>query len=103
MNTTLHVPIKKELKVQAEAVVKEQGYSSLQEAIRVLVTSLAKGEIKTAFMHTDAIEHLTPKQEHQLAEREKETRDAVNQGKAHVAYSVNDMMSILENTSHKHE
>lgn len=103
MNTTLHIPIKKELKEQAEAAVKEQGYSSLQEAIRVLVASLAKGEIKTAFIHTDAIHYLTQQQERSLAEREKETRDAIKKRKAHVATTVSEMMSVLEDTSHKHD
>lgn len=103
MNTTLHIPINKDLKDRAEAVVKEQGYSSLQEVLRVLISSLAKGEIKTAFIHTDATQLLTPKQERHLNQRARETRDAMKHGTAHVAHSVDDMMSVLEDTAHKLE
>jgi hypothetical protein len=103
MNTTLHIPINKDIKVQAEARVKEQGYSSLQEVIRVLVFSLARGEVRTTFIPTDTIQILTPKQEQTLIKREKESRAAIKKGKAHVATSVTDMMKILENTSHNHE
>ena len=46
---------------------------------------------------------LTETQEKFLTERENETRKAIKQGKAHVATSVKEMMSILENTSHNHE
>ncbi len=102
MNTTLHIPINKEVKEQAEAIVKEQGYSSLQEVVRVLVFSLAKGEVKTAFIHSDIIP-ITPEQDRHLAKREAETRNAIKQRKAHVVTSVKEIMSILEDTSHNHE
>jgi hypothetical protein len=103
MNTTLHIPINKAIKEKAEAVVKEQGYSSLQEVLRVLVFSLAKGEVKTAFIDTDVQQILTAQQERHLNLREEQTRKAINQGTAHGTASVKEMMTILENTSHKHE
>ena len=102
LNTTLHIPINKEIKKQAEAMVKEQGYSSLQEVLRVLVFSLAKGEVKTAFIHTEIV-NLTPERELYLAQRESETRKAIKQGKAHAVSSVKEMMKVLEGISHKHE
>lgn len=103
MNTTLHIPINKTIKDQAETVVKKQGYSSLQEVIRVLVFALANGDVKSTFIPTDMTQVLTSTQEKVLMQREKETREAIKQGKAHSANSVKDMMNILENTSHKHE
>ena len=103
MNTTLHIPINKAVKDQAEIVVKKQGYSSLQEVIRVLVFALANGEVKSTFIHTDVTQVLAPTQEKVLIQREKETREAIKQEKAHSANSVKEMMSFLENTSHKHE
>jgi antitoxin component of RelBE/YafQ-DinJ toxin-antitoxin module len=103
MNTTLHIPINKAIKDQAETIVKKQGYSSLQEVIRILVFALANGDVKSTFIPTDMTQVLTSNQEKVLMQREKETREAIKQGKAHSAYSVKEMMSILENTSHKNE
>ena len=103
MITTLHIPINKTVKDQAETMVKKQGYSSLQEVIRVLVFALANGDVKSTFSPTDMTQVLTSIQEKILNQREKETRETIKQGKAHVANSVEEMMSILENTSHRHE
>lgn len=41
----LQVPMTKELKEKAEAVSRDSGFSSLQEAIRVLVTKLSQREL----------------------------------------------------------
>jgi antitoxin component of RelBE/YafQ-DinJ toxin-antitoxin module len=103
MTTTLHIPISKAIKDQAEIVVKKQGYTSLQEVIRVLVFALANGDIRTTFIPTDLTQVLNENQEITLAKREKETRKAIKQGDAHVATSVKEMMSVLENTSRKNE
>src|SRR5215469_6966968 len=100
MNTTLHIPINKTVKDQAETVVKKQGYSSLQEVIRVLVFALANGDVKSTFIPTDMTQILTASQDKILMQREKETRE---QGKGHSINSVKEMMEILENTSHKHK
>lgn len=96
MNTTLHIPINKAIKEQAEAVVKEQGYSSLQEVLRVLVFSLAKGEVKTAFIDTDIQQILTSQEERHLTLREEATRKAIKEGTAHRTTSVKEMMAVLE-------
>lgn len=103
MTTTLHIPINKAIKDQAETVVKKQGYSYLQEVIRVLVFALANGDIRSTFTPTDMTQVLTETQEKFLANRENETRKAIKQGKAHIATSVKEMMSILENTSRHDE
>ena len=103
MNTTLHIPINKTVKDQAETVVKKQGYSSLQEVIRVLIFALANGDVKSTFIPTDMTQILTPSQDNMLMQREKETREAIKQGRGHSVNSVKEMMEILENTSHKHK
>lgn len=103
MITTLHIPINKTVKDKAETVVKEQGYSSLQEVIRVLVFALASGNVKTTFIPTEMTQVLTSAQEKILNLREQETREAIRKGKTHTATKVKEMMSILENTSRKHE
>jgi len=43
--TTLQVPLTKSLKSSATAVVKEYGFSSLQEVVRVFLTKLARREL----------------------------------------------------------
>lgn len=40
----LQVPMDKELKASAEAAAKEQGFSSLQEIVRVMLKKVAKRE-----------------------------------------------------------
>ena len=77
MITTLHLPINREIKEKAENVAREQGYSSLQEVLRVFVASLAKKEIKSAFINTEAVELLNSDQESYLNIRENDTRHAV--------------------------
>lgn len=72
MNTVLHVPLNKELKSNAEEVAKKQGYSSLQEVIRIFITLFANGEIKTTFIS----------EEKHLDRRLRETRAAIEEAKA---------------------
>ena len=99
MNTTLHIPVDKQTKEKAEILVKAQGYSSLQEIFRVFLSSLARGEIKPAFINADIVETLTASQELYLDKREKETKKAIKEGKAHVAHTAQEMIKVLENTS----
>jgi len=47
--TTLQVPLSKNLKSEATSVAKEYGFSSLQEVVRVLLTLLAKKQLKINF------------------------------------------------------
>jgi len=48
--TNLQIPIRKDLKIAATKAALEQGFSSLQEAVRVFINKLAKGMIDVAFM-----------------------------------------------------
>lgn len=52
----LQVPMTKDLKNQAEAVSSDMGFSSLQEAIRVLLTKLSKKEFS---LRVEEIEEVT--------------------------------------------
>lgn len=53
----LQVPMSIELKKKAEAVSRDFGFSSLQEAIRVLLTKLAKKELSLKV--TEEVEEIT--------------------------------------------
>ena len=101
--TTLHIPVNKSVKERAESVVKAQGYSSLQEILRVFLFSLAKEQIKPGFIHTDMQVALTPAQEKYLQSREKQTKKAIKAGKAYSARTVSEMISILKRNPKKNE
>ena len=103
MNTTLHVPLNKETKRRAEEKAKEQGYSSLQEVIRVFISSFAKGEVKPFFILSEPVQILTQEQETYFDKREKEVKQAIKQGKAHRVHTVKDMLEVLEKNTDSDE
>jgi hypothetical protein len=101
MNTTLHIPLNKDVKQQAEVIARNQGYSSLQEVLRVFLSCFARGKVHTAFVQSDVVEALTDTQDAYLTKREEETRQAIKEGKAFSARTVKEMMTILENSTHE--
>ncbi|PIU36627.1 hypothetical protein COS77_01020 [Candidatus Roizmanbacteria bacterium CG06_land_8_20_14_3_00_34_14] len=51
MNTTnLQIPIRRDLKIAATEVALEQGFSSLQEAVRVFINKMAQKTIDVVFI-----------------------------------------------------
>lgn len=56
----VQVPMTKDLKDQAEAVSFEMGFSSLQEAIRILLTKLSKKEYRLKVEEVEQISDLSP-------------------------------------------
>lgn len=50
--TILQVPVSKELKITAENVAISQGFSSLQEAVRLFLNKLAQGTMQITFEET---------------------------------------------------
>jgi len=56
MDTTiLQVPLTKSLKVKASDVAKENGFSSLQEVVRLMLTKFARKEIGVTFERFPAV------------------------------------------------
>lgn len=53
--TVLQVPMSKSLRTNASAVAREHGFSSLQEIIRVLLTKLAKRELRISVSGTESV------------------------------------------------
>jgi hypothetical protein len=49
-NTILQVPLSKQLRLQAAQAAEAQGFSSLQEAVRVFLQELAIGTIQLRFV-----------------------------------------------------
>lgn len=50
--TILQVPVSKELKITAENVAISQGFSSLQEAVRLFLNKFAQGNLQITFEET---------------------------------------------------
>ncbi len=73
--TTIHLPLNKKLKKTAEKQASELGYSSLQEVLRVFLTSFSQGNILPTFTNTI---QLTPQQENALTKRLNATKKSTN-------------------------
>lgn len=61
MRTILQVPVNSDLRKEAEKQALDQGFSSLQEAVRVFLKKLAKKKIGVAFEETEDVVQLSPK------------------------------------------
>lgn len=59
-STTLQIPIANSLKREAKAMVKEQGFSSLQDFIRLILTKLVRNELAIHIESKDEYIRLTP-------------------------------------------
>lgn len=57
----VQVPMTKTLKTEAEAAAGDQGFSSIQEAIRIFLTKFAKRELAVNIGYPE--EHLSPRAE----------------------------------------
>ncbi|OGG14290.1 hypothetical protein A2773_06760 [Candidatus Gottesmanbacteria bacterium RIFCSPHIGHO2_01_FULL_39_10] len=89
-NTTLQVPISKNLKKKAKSVAKESGFSSLQDVVRLLLTKFAGRQIRIAIEETEV--HLSPKNEKRYIQMDKDFDEGKN---VYRATSVKDLMKKL--------
>lgn len=87
----LQVPMSKTLKQQAEVAVRDQGFSSVQEVIRVLLTKLARHELAVEVRYPE--EHLSPHTERRYAKIIRDIKAGKNITKTN---SLNELFSILE-------
>lgn len=56
MKTVLQVPLSIDLRKEAEKQALEQGFSSLQEAVRVFLKKLSRGVIDVAFNDEESVQ-----------------------------------------------
>lgn len=56
MRTVLQVPLSVDLRKEAEKQALAQGFSSLQEAVRVLLKQLAQGAMRIAFREKEEVQ-----------------------------------------------
>lgn len=82
----LQVPVSKILKKQAEEQVKLQGFSSLQEYLRVIMTETAQKRLGIRVEREQFPPvHLSPKNERRYAQMEKDFEEERNIRTAHSA------------------
>ena len=88
-NTILQVPVSKDLRNQASAAASQMGFSSLQEAVRVFMTKIARGAMEVSFQEPVK---LSPR----AARRYEKMIQEMEQGKnTYVARDVDDLMRQL--------
>lgn len=94
--TILQVPITKQLKQDAEKRALAQGFSSLQEAVRIFLNKLANGAMKISFEKEEEVIQLSEKA---IKRYDKITDDMEKGINVYEAKDVNDLMKQLKNAS----
>ena len=86
---TLQIPVARSLRLKAEKTALEQGFSSLQEIIRVFMAKLASRAIDVSFQKTIP---LSPQAEKRYIQMDKDFRTGKN---VYYARDVDDLMKQL--------
>lgn len=55
MQTTLQIPVKKDLRDRAVKAATAQGFSSLQEAVRIFLIQFATNKVSVTFTNADSL------------------------------------------------
>ncbi len=91
--TILQVPLSQQIKNEAEKAATAQGFSSLQEAVRIFLNKLAQGAIQVTFEETIQLsEDATNRYNRILA-------DIENNKNMNEAENIDDLMKQLHNAS----
>lgn len=87
-SVTLQIPMNKDLKINAEKAAHEQGFSSLQEIVRVFLSKLAANKIE---VNLESI-FLSEENEKRYAAM---TKDFESNKNIHTAQNVEDLLTQL--------
>lgn len=87
--TKLQVPLPKTLRDSAQRVAYKQGYSSLQEVVRVFLTSYSKGKFVPEFSQED---EYTQEYVEYIKKRTKEVFGAKSKGELYTAKNADDII-----------
>lgn len=93
--TILQVPVSTTLRKDAERQALEQGFSSLQEAVRVFLKKLAQGTLGISFEEEEIV-RLSPRA---IRRYNKISEDFKKGENIHTAKSVDDLMKQLHERS----
>ena len=86
---TLQVPMNQQLKIDAEKAALEQGFSSLQELVRVILSKVAQNKIE---VNLEEVVKLSPKAEKRYLKATKDFEEGKN---IYSASSVKELMKQL--------
>jgi len=86
----MQVPLPKTLKISSEAVARDMGFSSLQEAIRVFLRKLSSREL--TFTLREPVERLSPKAEKRYLKMLKEIKEGKGITKTN---NIDELMAFL--------
>ncbi len=89
---TLQVPMDSKLKIEAEKAALNQGFSSLQELVRVILSRVAQKKIEVNFEEENVI-HLSPKADRRYAKIMRDIESGKE--KVYTAKNVDDLMKQL--------
>lgn len=87
---TLQIPMDSKLKTEAEKAAQAQGFSSLQELIRVILSKVAQKKIEINF--EEPVIHLSPRAEKRYLKATKDFEEGKN---VYSASSVEELMKQL--------
>ena len=73
--TTLQIPMDSKLKVDAEKAALSQGFSSLQELVRVILSKVAQNKVEVTF---EEVVKLSPKAEKRYLKATKDFEEGKN-------------------------
>ncbi len=88
--TTLQIPMDLRLKVEAEKAALDQGFSSLQELVRILLSKVAQNKIEVIF---EEVVQLSPKAEKRYI---KATKDFEKGKNVYTAKNVEEFFEQLD-------
>ena len=88
-NVTLQIPMKQNLKTEAEKAAKAQGFSSLQELVRVMLSRFAQNKIEVTF---EEVVKLSLEAEKRYLKATKDFKSGKN---VYTASSIKDLISQL--------
>ncbi len=89
--TTLQIPMDLRLKIEAEKAALDQGFSSLQEVLRIFMKRFASKKIDISFEEENII-HLSPQAEKRYLKATKDFEEGKN---VYSASSIKDLMKQL--------
>ncbi len=89
---TLQIPMDSKLKIDAEKVALDQGFSSLQEVLRLFMKKFASKKIDINFEGENVI-HLSPKADRRYAKIMRDIESG--EEKVYTAKNVDDLMKQL--------
>jgi hypothetical protein len=96
MNTTkLQIPLSETLRDDATRMAEKQGYSSLQEVVRLFLASYAAGKVRSDFVTTPD-EPISLAAEKRLWQRKEELEAEIARGRAFIARDGDDLLDQLK-------